>query len=621
MSERARSNSPVSSIQSFHYSIRSDYHNTNAVDHVNGDNHADTAYKPVVSADVEETYSQDPKAKRSLWALISDWFVLEALAILISLLLLLAIIVVLSHFDGQPQPSWNHMSLNSMISWLSTFSKACVLFAIGEALGQLKWVWFSQKTRSVPNLRTFDAASRGPFGSAGLIWNLRARHFAVLGCLATILAFGVDPFTQNLIMYYNVLTADVSEVANVSSSFVYDVTGLTIRDGLPPYVDPSLKANVYNSLLNDDSTRPWSLPHYTCSTGNCTWGAIAALELSASCTNVTNHLKFSCGEVDDFYYVPNCTVSLPNSNTSSNFMSGRSEGFPVTVALVDPENAEIYTTPWHWVTQFIAPEGLVMGAPFKANPTQWQAMECALIPTVRSFTAEVRRGVYKEKTLATWTNGTYEIDPSPGYFIRPPWGPEMGMERNQTFEIGPLPMQAMGKFFEDIFTGHAWTNARFGIQFSSPGGTYAGADIIQAIAYSDMTGCTVRTAERLECIMKNVAEAVSKSFRDSADIASGAGTHMVVGQAKTIVTYIAVFWQWMALPALVWLLGLATVIGTAWKSQRADIPKWKNDMIPLLFLYPDGQQHGVPRNEEEEDRLNLRLYRSDDKMVLGGSPS
>lgn len=382
-------------------------------------------------------------------------------------------------------------------------------------------------------------------------------------------------------------------------------------------MDPSLKANVYNSLLNDDSTRPWSLPQYICSTGNCTWDPIAALEVSASCTNVSSHLKFACGDVDEFYHVPNCTATLPKSNTSANFMFNRSEGFPVIIASVDPEKAEIYTEKWRWVTQFIAPNGLVLGAPFRVNPAQWQAMECVLTPIVRSFRAEVSKGVYREKTLATWTNGTYEIEPS-GYFLRPPWGAEMGMERNQSFEIGPLPMQAMGTFFEDIFTGNAKTNARFGISFSSPGGVYAGTDVIQAIAYSNMTGCTVNTAQRLECVMNNVAAAVSKSFRDSVDTVNRAGTRMVSGQAKTSRTYIAVYWQWIALPALVWLLGLATLIGAAWKSRRAGVPKWKNDLVPLLFLYKDGLQNGVPQNEEEENGIKLRLCKSDDKMVLGG---
>lgn len=114
--------------------------------------------------------------ERSMWTITSDWFVWEISAMLLSLGLLLAIIVILSRFNHRPQPSWNYMSLNSLISWLSTFSKGSVLFAISETIGQMKWTWLSKKTRPISDLRTFDSASRGLYGSAELIWSMRARY-------------------------------------------------------------------------------------------------------------------------------------------------------------------------------------------------------------------------------------------------------------------------------------------------------------------------------------------------------------------------------------------------------------------------------------------------------------
>jgi hypothetical protein len=111
----------------------------------------------------------------SLWSLASKLFVLELLAVVLSTALLIAIIVILASFNHHPQPHWEHMSLNSLISWLSTISKGSVLFAISESLGQLKWLWFTQKSRAISDLQTFDAASRGFFGSAMLMWDLRAK--------------------------------------------------------------------------------------------------------------------------------------------------------------------------------------------------------------------------------------------------------------------------------------------------------------------------------------------------------------------------------------------------------------------------------------------------------------
>ena len=83
--------------------------------------------------------------------------------------------VVLARYDHRPQPTWRYVSLNSMISWLSTISKGCVLFSISEGIGQLKWVWFARKSRPLIDLGTFDGASRGIWGCAGLVWRLKAK--------------------------------------------------------------------------------------------------------------------------------------------------------------------------------------------------------------------------------------------------------------------------------------------------------------------------------------------------------------------------------------------------------------------------------------------------------------
>jgi hypothetical protein len=102
-------------------------------------------------------------------------FIWEVLAMLLSSGLLVAIIVVLARYNHSPQPIWRYVSLNSMISWLSTISKGCVLFSISEGIGQLKWVWFARKSRPLIDLGTFDGASRGIWGCAGLVWRLKAK--------------------------------------------------------------------------------------------------------------------------------------------------------------------------------------------------------------------------------------------------------------------------------------------------------------------------------------------------------------------------------------------------------------------------------------------------------------
>jgi hypothetical protein len=129
--------------------------------------------EPLVSDPVKD---KSNKTKPSIWKLISKFFIWEVLAMLLSSGLLVAIVVVLARYNNRPQPTWRLVSLNSVISWLSTISKGCVLFSVSEGIGQLKWVWFARKSRPLMDLGTFDGASRGIYGCAGLVWRLKAKY-------------------------------------------------------------------------------------------------------------------------------------------------------------------------------------------------------------------------------------------------------------------------------------------------------------------------------------------------------------------------------------------------------------------------------------------------------------
>lgn len=94
----------------------------------------------------------------------SSW-TLEFISCLMSVIFLAAIIVVLYMYDGKPMPDWPYgITLNALVSVLSTVMKAAMVFIITEALSQLKWSWFS-KGNKLSDLALLDAASRGPAGA------------------------------------------------------------------------------------------------------------------------------------------------------------------------------------------------------------------------------------------------------------------------------------------------------------------------------------------------------------------------------------------------------------------------------------------------------------------------
>jgi hypothetical protein len=124
--------------------------------------------------------SELAKPKPTTTQRINESFAWEILMMVLSAGILVALVVVLAWRDNEPQPDWQYMSLNSLISWMTTISRAGILFSASEALGQLKWVWFMQQDQAINDLRTFDEASRGPLGAVELIWKLRGRYVCFL---------------------------------------------------------------------------------------------------------------------------------------------------------------------------------------------------------------------------------------------------------------------------------------------------------------------------------------------------------------------------------------------------------------------------------------------------------
>ncbi|PYH92403.1 hypothetical protein BO71DRAFT_420837 [Aspergillus ellipticus CBS 707.79] len=541
-------------------------------------------------------------------------------------------ICLLAFYNQRPQPSWQYVSLNSIISWLSTLSKGSLVFAVGEMIGQLKWVWFAQQQRPLIHLRSFDSASRGPWGSLGLFWTLRARHFALLGALTIILALVFDPFSQNMIHTYPKTVADASGTALLANVSVYNTTG-------PRILNDVLKANVYSSLFNNDQTRPWAIPQYFCLSSNCTWDPIASLEVRSLCANITSYLTTTCSNaslVGDL----NCTITLPKSNVSAWYVPNEPSLTLFTVSAVTSDPL-VYTNDTSTIViQYIAPRAdlTIFEQGSLDNQTQWEATECTIEPIVRSFRATVSQNAYREETLAVWNNMTLQdpaLDPNLpiGDYLDPTsWGPGLGVHQSGNdstfFVLGATVDVAITGFLGAIFSGQA-TRSTEGLEFlpSSNFGyldLYAQSDVLQALGMGNITGCSDILADRLTCAMENVAVAITKTIRDSAYVADPATAAMASGQSTTSVTYITVHWLWVALPAAVWVLGAVLVIGTLWKTRRARVPAWKNDILPLLSLSQaenwresDTVLLGGTAGRVISGRLMAKLYEQNGQVFLG----
>ncbi|KAK3313568.1 hypothetical protein B0H66DRAFT_629496 [Apodospora peruviana] len=134
---------------------------------------------------------------------LDDGWTWESLSMLLSGASILAIAVILEIYDGHV---FLHLpggiTLNAIVSTMSTISKSSLIFTVSAVLGQVKWDWYEEEPRRLDNLETFDQASRGPLDAAKLLFGRRTvLSIASLGAVITILALAVDPFVQQVVGY------------------------------------------------------------------------------------------------------------------------------------------------------------------------------------------------------------------------------------------------------------------------------------------------------------------------------------------------------------------------------------------------------------------------------------
>lgn len=81
------------------------------------------------------------------------------------------IVVILAQADGKPPPQWQFgLTLNTLLAFLVSVSKAFFIFPIAEGLGQLKWMWFnSAHPKPLNDFQIYDDATKGAWGSLRLL--------------------------------------------------------------------------------------------------------------------------------------------------------------------------------------------------------------------------------------------------------------------------------------------------------------------------------------------------------------------------------------------------------------------------------------------------------------------
>ncbi|KAK5937970.1 hypothetical protein PMZ80_009559 [Knufia obscura] len=202
--------------------------------------------------------------RQSLFDRYTDSWCPELSALVLSSACTIAIYAVLGAFDGRPNPSFKYgLTLNALISILATTSKVALIFAVSNALSQLKWVWFNgDNNHRLLDAELFDEASRGPLGAIKILGSSPARSpVTLLGALLILIALAFDPFVQQIVSYDTKLQyAQTNQAAMIQAQFPSMEIGMQIENSTA--LKTAINAGFFTTKFEWEPS---------CSTGNCTW--------------------------------------------------------------------------------------------------------------------------------------------------------------------------------------------------------------------------------------------------------------------------------------------------------------------------------------------------------------
>jgi hypothetical protein len=108
---------------------------------------------------------------RSWW---NDGWVAEVMSCALSVVAMACLITTLRYFDGHVLTQMPlKISINTLVAIMAAVVKSSLLLPVAECISQSKWLWYS-KTRPLVDFESFDLASRGPWGSLLLVFQLRS---------------------------------------------------------------------------------------------------------------------------------------------------------------------------------------------------------------------------------------------------------------------------------------------------------------------------------------------------------------------------------------------------------------------------------------------------------------
>jgi hypothetical protein len=318
--------------------------------------------------------------------ILRHWWA-ELLAAVLLIIDFSVLIAVLRAYQGKPLPKWPlGLSFNTALSVLIVVFRAPILFVAAEGIGQLKWQWLSTR-RPLSDLETYDAATRGPWGSTKLLWAVRWRDIlALLAALLTVASLGTDSFTQAVVSYYPCTTSATLALPSIShiNSF--------FSDGTFGYILPTRVSRAVDTSFDNPRSH---LPDYSCPVASCIFAQpYHSIGLCSKCSNATDEIHTECTADQS-----SCNYTLIQDQASSEYHATGNTTAGYTSDIYVSENITYqdwnvlsvrkYTVEESKISHYSSVLDIVSASPLFG-------CRCQMFYCVRSYTATIDHGVLNE---------------------------------------------------------------------------------------------------------------------------------------------------------------------------------------------------------------------------------
>ncbi|KAH6678192.1 hypothetical protein B0J14DRAFT_316769 [Halenospora varia] len=603
----------------------------------------------------DKTQESTPKERRNLFQRADDFltrismetWILETLGVLCGVACIVALIVILVHYDDKPRSVWaSYLPINTIVSLLATIATTTLALPMESGLSQLKWMRYKSWKEGAPleDMDLFDEASRSTVGRAYMLLKGRAGGLGSLGALVGLLALAFGVFLQQVVQFKSI-NRNVGQGISYRAANISDWQNNRL----------ALRTGFYSGLYGNPQQLASMDALARCSTGNCTWPrSFKTMGFCSRCRNITENISYgtrtqtSTGNATasqlvqvPTYVCPNSTIpsvnktgfpviSLQNGSSLSNtVLRVVSQPVPLgNLSVAQNSSTSISlpscrlnsTDPWCTRPNITTPliNFGAMGASQPNNQINFEAgqngqcpiisdpwaVECSIHLCSQTILPRVSDGEYSERIISDSTSYTLKphLDVS-GTTI--PVGYDACLD-DAPFCLNYDYLNSIYIWLQEQSFGGSVTVSISDLDVHDYSVNFDGDAIFGFWASANGSGANYQNTNDLETGIPKLFDRIATSMTNRIRLSPNAV--QVNGTEWNSVVYIQVHWVWLILPVAVVLMTTVFLVLTIISNRRLKAPLWKSSTLALLA-------HGL------DDRALRKLDVAGDDLLKAGEVS